>query len=105
MSPPASGTGAARPGNSFGPRHGDLEPELLERAAVFLGGRDIERIDLEQGRYEERLPLDLPGVETLLQLLHDDALMGGVHVDQHEARLVLREDVDAVQLRNGIAER
>ena len=31
--------------------------------------------------------------------------MRGVHVDQDQAALVLREDVDAVQLGEGVAER
>ena len=34
-----------------------------------------------------------------LQALVDDALVRRVHVDEHEPVAVLREDVDAVQLR------
>ena len=40
-----------------------------------------------------------------LEPLVDDALVRGMHVDEHEAVAVLRQDVDAVQLREREAER
>ena len=38
-------------------------------------------------------------VERVLEAFVDDALVRGVHVHEDEARDVLREDVDAMELR------
>ena len=105
MSPPASGAGAARTASSFGPDTLSSRPEALERLAVLLGGGDVERLGLEHRRHQQALALHRAGVEVGLQLLHHDALVRGVHVDQHQPGLVLRQDVDAVELGEGVAER
>ena len=44
-------------------------------------------------------------VERALQPLVDDALVRRVHVDEHEPGAILREHVDAVQLREREAQR
>ena len=104
-SPPASSAGAARTDSSFGPDDADLEAEPLERLAVLLGGGDVQRLGAQHRRHQQALALHRAGVEVRLQLLHHDALVRGVHVDQHQAGLVLRQDVDAVQLRERVAQR
>ena len=81
-------------------RDAELQAEALERLAILLGGGDVERF----GATAPRAPAGsgaatAPASRLVLQLLHDDALVRGVHVDQHQAGLVLRQDVDAVQLR------
>jgi hypothetical protein len=43
-------------------------------------------------------------VERGLQLFVEDALVRGVHVDENQAERVLRQDVDAVQLGQRVAE-
>ena len=45
------------------------------------------------------------GALLSLELLVQDALVGGVHVDEHQAFAILRKNVDAVQLRQCGAER
>ena len=66
--------------------------------------RDFERLGGERRRHEQRLHRHA-AVERALQLLVHDALVRGVHVDEDQAGAVLREDVDAVQLREREAER
>ena len=84
---------------------GDFEPEALERLAIFLGRGDIERVRRQHRRHEKALARDVARVERALQPLHQDALVRRVHVDEHEPRLVLRQDVNAVQLPERKAER
>ena len=105
MSPAASAAGAARTASSFGPDTATSRPRRSSTVAVLLGRGDVERLGREHRGHEQRLPLHRAGVEVALQPLHDDALVRGVHVHEHEAGLVLRQDVDAVQLGERIAER
>ena len=56
-------------------------------------------------RYEQRLALHRSGVKVGFQLLHHDALVRRVHIHEDESGLVLRQDVDAMELRKRIAER
>jgi hypothetical protein len=51
------------------------------------------------------LALNGAGVEILLQLLHHDAFVRRVHIDEDQPGPVLRQDVDAVELRERVAER
>jgi hypothetical protein len=46
----------------------------------------------------------LAAVERQLEFLVEDAFVRGVHVDDHQALAVLRQDIDAVQLRQRVAE-
>ncbi|MNI67801.1 hypothetical protein D3C73_1234540 [compost metagenome] len=72
--------------------------EFLDQGHVFFLG-------VEHHGHQQVLAGQAAGVQRLLQLFVDDALVGGVHVHQHHATAVLRQDVDAVQLRQGHAQR
>ena len=105
MSPPASSAGAARTASSFGPETLVSRPSCSS-ASLFSSAVAMSSASHRQHRrHQQALARDGARIQAELQLLHDDALVRGVHVDQHQAGLVLREDVDAVQLREGIAER
>ena len=80
------------------------EAEVASVSRVLLGGRDFERLGRERRRHQQRLHRHAR-VERRLQPLVHDALVRRVHVDDHQAVAVLREDVDAVQLREREAER
>ena len=48
---------------------------------------------------------DTVGVKLGFEFFVDDALVRGVHIDDHQPMLVLRQDVDAVELRQREAKR
>ncbi len=88
-----------------GAERGDLKAEVGQRVGVFFDGGDVERVGGEDGRDQQRLGGDLAVVEGGLQLFVEDAFVRGVHVDKDEAAGVLGQDVNAVQLGEGVAER
>ena len=104
ISPPASATGARAP-RARSARYRELEAQALERFAVLFRSRHIQCLGLEKRRYEQRLSLHRSGVKVRFQLLHHDALVRRVHIHEDESGLVLRQDVDAMELRKRIAER
>ena len=87
-----------------GAERGDREAQAVERLGVLVGRGHFERRRRERRRHQQRLHRHAL-VQRRLQPLVDDALVRRVHVDEHEARAVLREHVDAVQLREREAER
>ncbi len=56
-------------------------------------------------RHEQRLAHQAAIVIATLQLFVNDTFMGGVHVDDHETVAILRQDIGAGDLSNGITER
>ena len=80
------------------------KPSASSASACSAGGRDLERLGGERRRHQQRLHRNAP-VERRLQPLVDDALVGRVHVDEDQPGAVLREHVDAVQLREREPER
>ncbi len=96
--------GHAAHGEGRGSQCGHREAECRERVRVLFRGGDLEGLRRERGGYEQRLHRKVR-VLCGLQPLVDDALVRRVHVHEHEAAAVLCEDVDAVELREGEAER
>ena len=80
------------------------ETQGFERAAMLFDGGDVKRVGGEHGGNQQRLRGDGLLVEGSLQLFVKDAFVGGVHVDDDQAAGILRQDVDAVQLGQGVAE-
>ena len=63
---------------------------------LALRHRDLQR-------HQQGLAAHAGAVERLFQALVGDSLMRRMHVDQHQPGLVLRQDVDAVNLPDCIA--
>src|SRR6266513_3322685 len=82
-----------------------VETELVEGSAVLLDGGDVDPVGVERGGDKQLLGVHRAGVERSLESFVKDALVRGMHVDQYQALLVLREYVYAVQLREREAER
>src|SRR5204862_125394 len=82
-----------------------VETELVEGSAVLLDGGHIAPVGVERGGDKQLLGVHRAGVERSLESFVKDALVRGMHVDQYQALLVLREYVYAVQLREREAER
>jgi hypothetical protein len=72
---------------------------------VFFGSGDVDRFGVEHRWNQECLGCQLPFVERPLELLVEDAFVRRMHVDDDQPLGVLRQDVDAVQLGKGVAER
>src|SRR5690606_13006045 len=53
--------------------------------------------------HQQRLGRDAARLERLLHALVIDALVGGMHIDDHQSFGILGEDVDTLELRDGIA--
>ncbi len=101
----ASSAGTPRTASVAGPSADDLEAERGERrracssAVATSSGVAANVAGTSSGCTGTRAS------SARLQPLVDDALVRRVHVDQHQPGAVLREDVDAVQLREREAER
>jgi hypothetical protein len=83
---------------------GDLEAERGQGFGLVFHGGQLGRAGGKHQRHQQGLRRRRTGVEGGLELFVEDALMRGVHVDQHQPGGVLRQDVDAMQLRDGVAE-
>ena len=83
----------------------DIESEGQQLIAFEFGGIDLGVVSAKVGGDQKRLRGDGLCVEPVFQPLIDDALMRGMHVDHHQTGGVLREHIDAMQLRDGIAQR
>ena len=66
---------------------------------MLFGKIRFPRTDCHAVRHQQRLRADFGFVPAGFQALVGDALVGGVHVHQHQTVAILRQDVDAVQLR------
>ena len=64
-----------------------------------LGGLGLRGRDVQDLRHQQLLLRGLPGQQLLHVLVHD-ALVRGVHVHQDHAVRGLRQNIDAVQLRD-----
>ena len=78
---------------------------MVQRVGVFLNGGDIQRIRCEHRRNKQGLRTDLPLVECILEFFVQDTLVRRVHIDEHQALGALGQNIDTVQLRQGVAER
>ncbi len=92
-------------GQRLGGKRRDFQPKGGQCLAGIFGGGHLGRRGGKRGGNQERLAGDLPGVELLLEPLVDDAFVGGVHVDHHQALRVFGQDVDALELRDRAAQR
>ncbi len=72
---------------------------------MLLDRRHLGRADVQRQRHQQWLTDDAPAGVGGAQALVGDALVRGVHVDQHQAARALGQDVDAHQLRQRSAER
>ena len=83
-----------------------VEPGALPFGPAFEDGVHLVPLELDHNRLEQmlRCGVTIRGVLRFEPFVQD-ALVRGVHVDEDQAVAVLREDVDAVQLRQGGAER
>ena len=55
-------------------------------------------------RGTSRAPPQCPWLDVVAKPFVGDALVGGVHVHQHQALAVFRQYVDALQLGQGVAQ-
>ena len=102
----ASRAGTARTASVGRRKHWVMsKPSCSSTALDSLREGDLARIGAKRDRYQQRLYQDRTGVEAVLDLLVQDALVRRMHVDEHQPALVLREDVDAVELGERKAER
>ena len=83
----------------------DIESKGQQLIAFEFGGRDLGVVGAKVGGNQQRLRGDGLRIKPGFQTLIDDALMRGMHVDHHQAGGVLREHIDAMQLRDGKAQR
>ena len=83
----------------------DVETERFQRGLFRFRCGDIQRVGIKAHRNQQRLRGDLFGVQCGLEFLVHDALVRGVHVHHHQPVRILREDVDAGELREGETER
>ena len=105
MRPPASAAGHLAHEHGAGPKLSSHEAEPVERLRLGEEPVGVDRIEIDDLRDEQQLARD-PGRRALaLQALVDEALVGGVLVDDDDAVLRLRDDVGAVDLRPRGAER
>ena len=102
-SPPWRGAGRCPHAELAGPWGAMAKPRSARAAACSstaatsrgIGGRKTARISRFLSRH-------LAGVEGGLELFVEDAFVGGVHIDQNQAAGVLGQDVDAVELGEGV---
>ena len=83
----------------------EIETELPQCRGVFFGGGDVDRFGIEHRGNQQRLRRQSLLVECVFELLVQDAVVRRMHGDDHQTLVVLRQDVDAVQLREGITKR
>ncbi|MNJ54157.1 hypothetical protein D3C77_495870 [compost metagenome] len=89
----------------FGAQALQLEAEFLEPLRVFLGAISLALTHGDGFGHQQRLTTQAFAGHRGFQALVGDAFMGGMHVHQHHALGILRKDVDALELRQRIAQR
>ena len=72
---------------------------------MFLGAIGLALAERQRLGYQQRLALEPLARHGGFQALVGDALMGGMHVHQHQADGILGEDIHPLELRQSIAER
>ena len=93
-------------GQGFGRKRADLQAQLRQRFGVGFCCGHFERRGREGGWNQQRLAGDAfvgRGVHLRFQALVDDAFVRRVHVHDDQALRVFSQDVDALQLREGLA--
>ena len=80
-------------------------PSSSNSAPCGFGLLGLGRRHVHRDRHQQRLRGDAPRLERGLEPLVGRALVRGVHVHEHQPALRLGQDVDAVQLRDRVAER
>ena len=83
----------------------EVETEFRERGRLAFGDVRLALRHCDGDRHEQRLDADAFAIVRGLELFVADALVRGVHVDHDQAFRALGQDVDAVQLGDGVAER
>ena len=76
----------------------------LPLGAVRQQGLDLFIAQRDDQRFEQRLGIGRATGLLCLELFVEHPLMTGMHVDQHQPVCVLRQDVDAMQLRQRLAQ-
>ena len=82
-----------------------VKAQFLQCGQVLLGGGHVQSVCVEGHRDQQSLCLHGARIQCRFQLLIEDAFMRGVHVHQHQSLPVLRQHIDAMQLRDGVAKR
>ncbi|MNT48094.1 hypothetical protein D3C72_1848560 [compost metagenome] len=84
---------------------GDLESEGGQRIGLRLSGVGFALAHRQGDRHQQRLRLQADAIVCILQPLVADAFVRRMHVDHDQAFGILGQDVDAMQLGNGVTER
>ena len=91
-------------GELFRADRSEREAQLCQGVGVFFGGGALAGVGAEYDGNEQALHRR-SRIGAELEFFVEDALVGGVHVDEDQSLRVLGEDVDTVQLGDGVAER
>ena len=78
---------------------------MRQRLALALHQLRLAQGHRDRHRHQQGLQAQAFAIEGRFQFLVVDALVRGVHVHHYQTIGVLGQDVDAMQLRDGIAER
>ncbi|KAG0766787.1 hypothetical protein G6F22_017769 [Rhizopus arrhizus] len=84
---------------------GHFEAERGQRFGFAFSGVGLALAHGKGDRHQQRLRLQADAIMRVLQALVADALVRRMHVDHDQAFGILGQDVDAVQLRDRIAQR
>ena len=87
-----------------GPEAFDHQAEPCQRFGMFEQQRNGVAVEFDDDRDEQSCRAMPPAARNSLQLFVDDALVGGVLVDDDDAVLGLGHDIGFVQLRAGSTE-
>lgn len=90
---------------AFRPQALQLEAQALEPAGMLFRAIRLALADRDRLRHQQRLPTQAFAGHRHLEALVGDPLVGRVHVHQHQAVGVLGENVDALELRQGVTQR
>jgi hypothetical protein len=81
-----------------------VKAERGQRFGLIFGRCHLGVAGGQYQRHQQGLRRRRAGIEAALQFFVEDALVRGVHVHQHQAGRVLRQDINAVDLGHGVAE-
>ena len=82
-----------------------LEPNGGQSILFVFNHSNFQGLGTKSGRYEQRLSGRCTGRHARFESLIQNALVCSVHIDDHQALGILREDINAMQLSDGKAQR
>ena len=89
----------------FRPQTLQLEAQTGKPVGMLFGAISLALADRQRLRHQQRLATQAFLIHRQLQTLVSNPLVGRVHVNHHQTLRILRQDIDAMQLRYCIAER